>query len=50
MKHDEKRKADAERDQRNEEMDVGEHSHGFVEECHLRIAIGWNRLAPTLRG
>ncbi|MGB6687804.1 MAG: hypothetical protein WBE76_08165 [Terracidiphilus sp.] len=50
MKHDEKRKADAERDQRNEEMAVGEHSHGFIEERHLRSAIEWNRLAPTLRG
>jgi hypothetical protein len=50
MKHDEQRQADAERDQRNEEMAVGKQSLGFVEERHLRNAIEWNRLAPTLRG
>jgi len=50
MKHDEQRKADAECDQWDEEVAVGENGSGFVEECHLRNAIEWNRLAPTLRG
>jgi hypothetical protein len=50
MKHDEQRKTDAERDERNEEMNVGEQSDGFIGECHLRSAIEWSRLAPTLRG
>jgi hypothetical protein len=50
VKHDEQRKTDAEGDERNEEMAVGEQSHGLIEECHLRSAVEWNRLAPTLRG